>query len=241
MLHCCYYVPIYRYIERRTQREDIMTPRKPITGAPLSSTERVQKSRWINKVVKTSIELESLLDNPPKGLALTSEQKPKIPSSLLVKIAPYIDNSGDNIMKTSAVRVLKLGNGNQVRNKKIAMKYVIYHLNAEMINNKTIDTDKWGTCHVSAYTHEKGAMVSTPNRSDNEYGDAEWHYNDHIVMFRDVGNGTCKIYINDIKPLLENLTIGKGGVTWENVEKFSKKIDVIDSQSILDTLGIDGA
>ncbi|MBT3354674.1 MAG: hypothetical protein HON83_01520 [Candidatus Marinimicrobia bacterium] len=64
-------------------------------------------------------------------------------------------------MIKKAVRVLKLGNGNgnQHRNKKIAMKFIISHFDATMINHKTVEIPELGSCHVAAYTSDQGAMM----------------------------------------------------------------------------------
>jgi hypothetical protein len=62
-------------------------------------------------------------------------------------------------MIKKAVRVLKLGNGNQHRNKKIAMKFIISHFDATMINHKTVAIPELGSCHVAAYTSDQGAMM----------------------------------------------------------------------------------
>ncbi len=60
-------------------------------------------------------------------------------------------------------------------------------------------------------------MISTPDRDDNEFGSADWHTRDNIMMFRDFGDGRCIVYISPIKPLFGLRTIGYHGVTWENV------------------------
>ena len=119
------------------------------------------------------------------------------------------------------MRVLKLGNGNQVRNKKLAMEFITKHFDAEIIDKKTVRTKDWGLCHVSAYTHPKGAMISTPSSKDQNYGGVDWHKNDHVILFRDIGDGRCIIYICKIEPLFEHRTIGHHGVLWENIGKIA--------------------
>lgn len=76
-------------------------------------------------------------------------------------------------------------------------------------------------------------MISTPADEDHSFGSLDWHYRDHIVMFREVGDGRCMIYISSIKPLFDLRTIGYHGVSWENVRKTAKKIVVFKSEDAL--------
>jgi len=122
------------------------------------------------------------------------------------------------------VRFLKLGNGNQTGNKRRALQCVGRLIEgAQIIDRRTINLPGWGACHFAAYTHPKGAMISTPNKDDNNYGDADWHRHGQAAMFRDVGNGRCILYVCDLEPLFGLRTIGHHGVTWENIAKVARQ------------------
>jgi len=216
-----------------------MAPRQANGNEPMTSTERVRRSRWVNRLENTAFKLIDLLDDAPDPLPRT----PVIPKELIEKLNPYVGleteiSTGGSQMSHAATRVLKLGNGNQMRNKKVAMQFITSHLNAEIIDKKTVRTREWGSCHVSAYTHPKGAMISAPNRDDQDYGGAEWHSNDHIILFRDVGDGRCILYISKIEPLFEYRTIGHHGVVWEDIGKLSSHVEILKSEDVLKALGL---
>ena len=216
-----------------------MTPRQTSGNAPMTSAERVRRSRWVNRLENTAFKLIDLLDDAPDPLP----RIPSIPKELIEKLEPFVgletkNKTGDSDMSRTATRVLKLGNGNQMRNKKVAMKFIASYLNAEIIDNKTIHTKEWGSCHVSAYTHPKGAMISTPNRDDQDYGGVDWHENDHIILFRDVGDGLCILYINKIEPLFEHRTIGHHGVIWDDIRKLSSHVEILRSEDVLKALDL---
>lgn len=86
-----------------------------------------------------------------------------------------------------------------------------------VVDEATVEFPPYGSCHFAAYTDPKGAMISTPDRDDNEYGAVDWHHRDRIMLFRDFGDGRVIVYVCPIKPLFERRTIGHHGVTWENV------------------------
>ena len=65
-------------------------------------------------------------------------------------------------------------------------------------------------------------MISSPHRPDSEFGGADWHKRDAIMMFRDFGDGRCMIYVSAIKPLFEARTIGHHGVKWDDVGKIAQ-------------------
>lgn len=96
----------------------------------------------------------------------------------------------------------------------------------------------WGRCHVAAYTHQKGAMISTPNKEDQSYGSEGWHSNDYMILFRDVGDGRCIIYINLIAALFDYRTIGQHVVTLEMVDFLSSKTEVLKSEGVLQALDL---
>ena len=210
-----------------------MAPRTPIGDKAMTSAERIQRSRWINKTEEAAIKLLDLLDEAPKGLA----RSPDIPAELVQKLIPYVNantsverNKASNI---SHERFLKLGNGNQVSNKKKAMRYVAHHFAAIQLDKKTLKTKDWGMCHFSAYTHPTGAMISTPNKPDQHYGGVEWHSNDHIILFRELEDGKCMIYVCEIEPLLDMRTIGHHGVKWADLEKVAEYTDVFKTSDVI--------
>jgi hypothetical protein len=113
---------------------------------------------------------------------------------------------------------LEKGNGHQIANRKKALAFVSAHLSGlEVVDERTIRIEPYGICHFAAYTDVNGAMISTPGRDDNDYGAADWHARDRIMMFRDFGDGRVGVFICPIKPLFEKRTIGHHGVLWEDV------------------------
>lgn len=211
-----------------------MTPRPPLGERAMTSAERIQRSRWINKTEEAAIKLLDLLDEEPTNLT----RKPEIPAELVQKLIPYITattptRSAVRKSQQTSERFLRLGNGNQVRNKQKAMKFVAHHLNAATVDKKTLKTCDWGMCHFAAYTHPAGAMISTPNRPDQEYGGADWHSNDHIILFRETEDGRCMIYVSDIEPLFALRTIGHHGVKWADIEKVAKYTEVLKTEDVI--------
>ncbi|MBT6012363.1 MAG: hypothetical protein HOG80_13390 [Candidatus Marinimicrobia bacterium] len=212
-----------------------MSPRRPDGDHPLTAAERVRKSRWMNKVEQTAVDLEQLLIEPPRG-ALEGKSKPRIFSTLLSEIAPYIvSNHTDtgNMVDSKIVRAFKMGNGNQIQNRRSAVQFALRYFNAELIDESSISTEDWGVCRVAAFTDLKGAMIAAPNKQPM-FGASDWHKNDHFILIRDLGNGECRLYINKIKELFKNISIGKGGVTWDDVEDLSVMSKTVKAQDIVD-------
>ena len=87
----------------------------------------------------------------------------------------------------------------------------------QIVDERTVRLEPYGLCHFAAYTHADGAMISTPGRDDNDFGTADWHSRDRIMMFRDFGDGRVAVFVCLIKPLFEKRTIGHHGVRWEHV------------------------
>lgn len=117
---------------------------------------------------------------------------------------------------------LERGNGHQLANRKKAMTFVISNLpGIQLINERTVQFPPYGVCHFASYTDANGAMISTPDRDDNDFGSSEWHTRDNIMMFRDFGDGRGIVYVSPIKPLFALRTIGHHGVTWGDVLKTS--------------------
>ena len=118
---------------------------------------------------------------------------------------------------------LQKGNGHQVANRRKAMNYVAEALpNITPVDERTVEFPPYGTCHFAAYTDPLGAMVSTPNRDDNEFGSADWHARGRIMMFHDFGDGRVGVFVCPIKPLFEHRTIGHHGVRWPDVIKLAE-------------------
>jgi hypothetical protein len=216
-----------------------MTPKESYGNKPMSSAERVKRTRWVRRFEKTAFTLIELLNEAPEPLP----RQPEIPAELLDKLRPFIRSATNQQSKkmdsnTMPTRVLKLGNGNQITNKKKAIQFIAQHINAQIVDKNTVSSDKWGLCHVAAYTDFKGAMISTPNRADNNYEDVAWHLRNHIIMFRDVGDGRCIIYVCKIEPLFGRRTIGHHGVKWEDIQEIASHVEVLKSEDILKKLGI---
>ena len=197
----------------------------------MSPAERVRLSRWVNKVEAAADELLELLETGPQPLPRKPVLDPKLVDMLA---ALTIDQDDPDVADYPRVRFLTPGNGNQVRNKRRAMRCALRFLKgAKQVDYRTIRLPKWGTCHFAAYTHANGAMISSTRREDNRFGSADWHTRDHIVMFRDAGDGRCIVYICAIEPLFGRRTIGHHGVRWEDVEEQAESRQVIASQDAL--------
>lgn len=199
----------------------------------MSAAERVRLSRWVNKVEAAADDLLELLETGPRPLP----RKPVLDPKLVDMLAELTIEQDDPVIADyPRIRFLRPGNGNQVSNKRRAMHCALRFLTgAHQVDHRTIRLPKWGTCHFAAYTHAKGAMISSTKREDNQYGSADWHKRDHIVMFRDAGDGRCIVYICSIEPLFERRTIGHHGVRWEAVEELARRIKVIASTDALAT------
>lgn len=115
---------------------------------------------------------------------------------------------------------LSKGNGHQIANRQKALRFVLQNLEGVVaLDERTVQYEPYGMCHFASYTDKNGAMISTPDRNDNEFGTVDWHNQDNIMMFRDFGDGRVGIYVSPIKPLFGLRTIGYHGVTWDNVRK----------------------
>jgi hypothetical protein len=113
---------------------------------------------------------------------------------------------------------LQKGNGHQIANRRKAMQFAAEHLpGLEIVDDQTVRLPPYGVCRFSAYTNPDGAMISTPERDDNQFGSQPWHLLDRLMLFRDFGDGRVIIYVCPIKPLFEKRTIGHHGVRWEDV------------------------
>jgi len=122
-----------------------------------------------------------------------------------------------------AKQFLQPKNGHQISNRKKALAYVAEHLEGlTVLDESTVRFPPHGDCRFGAYTHDQGAMISTPYRDDNTFGSVDWHHLQRIMMFRDFGDGRCVVYVCPIKPLFEKRTIGHHGVTWENILRLSE-------------------
>ena len=212
-----------------------MSPREPYGDKPMTSAERVKRSRWVNSVENTAFKLMDLIDEAPEQLP----RRPEIPADLIEKLNEFVTEFEPPTPEQThnGPRVLKLGNGNQFRNKKLALEFISkYFKGSQVLDKATIQIPNWGKCHISAYTHAKGAMISSTHNKDKDFGGVEWHNKDHILLFRDVGDGRCIIYINKIKPLFDHRTIGQHGVLWEKIDELADYCEIIDSKEVLQFL-----
>ena len=201
---------------------------RKLSDSAMSSAERVRRSRWVNRVEEAADLLLEMLRNAPEPLPRNPIIDPALGDELAkITIGTQDDQSTEDY---PVIRFLDLGNGHQITNKRRAIAAVVKLLGAKQIDRNSVDYGEWGLCHFASYTHPKGAMISTPGREDNEYGQAEWHSKDHIMLFRDVGDGRCIVYVSKIKPLFELRTIGHHGVTWENVRKVASNFQIIASE-----------
>ena len=197
---------------------------------PLLAAERVRLARWVNKVEEAADLLLDLLRTPPTPLPRTPVIDPALVDLLAAFTLSQDDQSAEDY---PMVRFLSLGNGHQVTNKRNAMACFVKLFDAKQIDRNTVEFGKWGICHFASYTHPRGAMISTPNKDDHEYGRGDWHHKERIIMFRDVGDGRCIVYLTKIEPLFEKRTIGQHGVTWEDVRQTAEYIKVIASADAL--------
>ncbi|MBU1175282.1 MAG: hypothetical protein KKH72_07750 [Alphaproteobacteria bacterium] len=182
-----------------------------------SSAERVRLHRWVNRTEELADQLLDHLKSGPKP-------PPRLPviDPELVSILSELSIDQDDQVETDYpnIRFLELGNGHQAENKERALSALAkLEPEVEVLDRRTVRWGKWGVCHFAAYTHSKGAMISTPKRDGGAFGGADWHKRDRIVLFRDAGNGQLIVYICPTKPLFSMRTIGQHGVTWENISK----------------------
>lgn len=123
---------------------------------------------------------------------------------------------------------LQKGNGHAVQNRAKALTLLLERVpEVTAVDEATIEWPVFGRCHFAAYTSELGAMISSPNKDDKEFGDADWHRKDRAVLFRDPDGGRVMIYICPIAPLFQRRTIGHHGVRWADVQKIAEKIMVL--------------
>lgn len=201
-------------------------------NAPMTSTERVRLARWVNRVEETAISLMELLLSPPDPMP----RRPTIDPELVDLLTSYTFEQDDvvSVDYDANARFLKLGNGNQVANKRRAMAATNRAFEgAEILDNRTIKLPDFGVCHLAAYTHPKGAMISTPAMGEGSYGAEDWHSRDNLVLFRDAGDGRCIVYVCPIAPLFDLRTIGHHGVTWDNIQKTAIFTKVLSSSHLL--------
>lgn len=201
----------------------------------MSAAERVRLSRWVNKVEELADSLLDLLTDAPEPLPRSPVIKPELVEQL-AQYAARDDLEDDDEIQN--VRFLQLGNGHQSGNRSKALKAAAALLDGVTpINSNTVEVEGYGAIHFAAYTHPKGAMISSPQMEDATFGGADWHAKKKILMFRDVGDGRCITYVCDIESLFPLRTIGQHGVTWENVRDVASKIDVIRSADAIKAVG----
>ncbi len=112
-----------------------------------------------------------------------------------------------------------MGNAHQKANRRKAQWFVRNYLpDLTVLDERSVWFEGYGTCHFAAYTDPKGAMISTPHRNDYNYGSMDWHDHDHIMMFRDMGDGRrVVVYVCPIPPLFGRRTVGRHGVSWNDI------------------------
>lgn len=125
-------------------------------------------------------------------------------------------------MAKKIFKLLSPGNsGNKAANRDLALEFFVRWIEgAEKVDSKTINTSKYGLCHVSAYTDSTGAMISSgPGKRDQKFDPRNHipHSRDHWLMFREVGDGRVFVFVCDPKDLFELRSIGASGVTWADV------------------------
>ena len=123
---------------------------------------------------------------------------------------------------------LTKGNGHQIANRRKALAFAAQNVaDLQIVDERTVRLEPYDTCHFAAYTHPEGAMISTPGRDENDFGTADWHDRDRIMMFRDFDDGRVAIFVCPIRPLFETRTIGHHGVRWEDVIRLAEMKKVI--------------
>ena len=111
----------------------------------------------------------------------------------------------------------------RLSNKALALRIAADHFEGQSIDSSTLETPEWGRCHVAAYTDTLGAMIATTN-SRGTYGDEEWHSKGRIIMVREQPRkmrspARVTIYVLDIEPLFNLITIGRSGIRWSDISK----------------------
>jgi len=197
----------------------------------LGAAERMKNSRWVNKLEELADQLLAHLDNAPSPLP----REPLIDPQLVDQLAKFTILQDDlERVDVPNVRFLTLGNGFQMANREKALAATLKLIaGVTPVNVNTVKVDGIGRCHFAAYTHPKGAMISSSKTDDGSFGSAPWHAKERIMMFRDAGDGRCIIYIAPIRPLLDLRTIGQHGVRWEDVARTAIKTQVIRSADAL--------
>jgi hypothetical protein len=118
---------------------------------------------------------------------------------------------------------LQKGNGHQLANRRKAMAFAAERLEGlEIVDDQTVRFPPYGVCRFAAFTHDKGAMISSTKRDDNRFGSQDWHHLDRLILFRDFGDGRVVLYVCMIAPLFDKRTIGHHGVRWEDVHALAE-------------------
>lgn len=198
----------------------------------MTPAERVRLSRWVNKVEETGDQLLELLRAAPNPLPRDPVFDPD-----LIDLLSTFTASNDVIQEEEFpnVRFLELGNGHQTSNRKKALKAAEALIEGvRAVDANTVQVDEFGVCHFAAFTHPKGAMVSSPQMEDATFGGAAWHAKSNMMMFRDAGDGRCIVYVCPIAPLFDLRTIGQHGVKWEDILRTAKRVQVIGSANAIE-------
>ena len=200
----------------------------------MSAAERVRLSRWVNKVESIGDELLGLLEQAPDPLPRVPVFAPELVERLSLYVArDDVDDTEDFPL----VRFLNLGNGHQHSNRERAIVACVRLVpGVTKIDHNTVSWPPFGRCHFAAFTHMKGAMISSTRSADATFGGEPWHEKGNIVMFRDAGDGRCIVYLCPIEPLFQRRTIGHHGVRWEDVEKVALKTVILSSEKAINAV-----
>jgi hypothetical protein len=76
-------------------------------------------------------------------------------------------------------------------------------------------------------------MISSPTEEGSWRGAKSWHALAHWAMFRDLGDGRCRVYVCAIAQLFERLPSGRHVVMWDTIETLALERIDIDSHAAL--------
>lgn len=196
----------------------------------MDGSERVRRSRWVNKLEEMLDELQSHLESAPVPLPRLPIIDPKI-----IELLADMSNEDQPAEEEKPMTFLESGLGHQVSNRDRALKVTAMVLpGTAVVDKNTISTKDYGDCHFHAFTNIRGAMISSPGKNDYEFGDADWHQKKNTVMFRDARDGRCIVYVAPIEPLFKLRSAGKHIVAWDDIRKVAHETHVFRSAELLE-------
>jgi hypothetical protein len=112
-------------------------------------------------------------------------------------------------------------------NNAVAIQVAIKMLDAGPVDAATVDLPEIGHVHVVAYCDDQGAMIRSAT-SRVEFGDAEWHAKERILMAREIpasgrAGARFAMYLCRISDLFDRINIGNAGVKWTSVAKVAEQ------------------